>query len=111
MEAFFEREPKGKGREGTRTTAPPAPPLREQKQQQQQSQDDLEVDPLDAFMAGLNETLVKEKLEFEEKQRKQAAGETPEAQKERFFDDDDIAADSIEHLKTQKTLAVSLHGL
>lgn len=106
MEAFFEREPRRNEREPSRHTVPL--PQQTQQQSHQQNQPDDEVDPLDAFMADLNETLVREKAEFEEKQRREQAGETQESQKERFFDDDDIAAESIEHLNTQKTLAVSL---
>lgn len=103
MDAFFEREPKGKG-----SAAPERPLLFPQQPEPQQhlQQGDDEVDPLDAFMAGVNETLVREKAEFEEKQRREAAGEGRQTEKERFFDDEDIAAESIEHLNAQKALSV-----
>ncbi|OEH80375.1 ATP-dependent rna [Cyclospora cayetanensis] len=99
MDAFFEREPKGKRPE------PARPKLSLQEPQPPQQEEAHDVDPLDAFMAGLNETLVREKAEFDEKQRREAAGEALQMEQERFFDDEDIAADSMEHLNTQKAMA------
>lgn len=104
MDAYFELQQKGRG--SAAPQRPLLPPQQPQLQSQLQPQGDDEVDPLDAFMAGLNETLVREKAELEEKQRREAAGEVQQTDKERFFDDEDIAAESIEHLNAQKALSV-----
>lgn len=101
MEAFFERESEKKGSAPAESTQLPPP-----GNQLQHSQEDDEVDPLDAFMNGVNETLLRENAEIEERQRREAAGEAERTDKERFFDDDDIAAESVEHLNAQRAISV-----
>lgn len=90
MERYFEPNSCG-------VSSLPHPEKQDQRQQQAQGED--EDDPLDAFMAGINQTIAKEK---EESEAKLQSGVTGGSRGERFFDDEDVAADSVEYLQSLK---------